>query len=396
MANPLGTLSPEEAVEQQRISRQQQMAQMLMQQGMQAPQGQMISGRYVPPSIFQNLAGLANVYVGRKLGEETEQKQLDLAKKLREGEQKTVEEYLKAIQSAPEQRTEMAGPFTGDIPAPVLTQPARGPNYQQALQIATNPYAPSWLKQNATEMLKQQKLGPEENLVQRNLQTGEIETIASGAPKVRPPVQVDTGTMIEFRDALDPTKVLARIPKTQAPSAGKDFGNALSLRKEFNSEPIYKGYQEVKNAWNQINTGLNAQSPAGDLAAATKFMKLLDPSSVVRESELLMAMQASGALDRLYNYAQMRVAGTKLTPVQREDFRKLSDQFYQTSLNQYNEKFGEYKDIAVRNNLNPDDIGKADVFKPQAAPKKEEKPAMPAGQQLNVPKINKPKFLGFE
>ena len=81
MANPLGTLSPEEAVEQQRISRQQQMAQMLMQQGMQAPQGQMISGRYVPPSIFQNLAGLANVYVGRKLGEEAEQKQLDLAQK---------------------------------------------------------------------------------------------------------------------------------------------------------------------------------------------------------------------------------------------------------------------------------------------------------------------------
>ena len=36
-------------------------------------------------------------------------------------------------------------------------------------------------------------------------------------------------------------------------------------------------------------------------------MKLLDPTSVVRESELLMAMQASGALDRLYNYAQMRV-----------------------------------------------------------------------------------------
>jgi hypothetical protein len=244
-------------------------------------------------------------------------------------------------------------------------------------------------------MLKPQKLGEGDVLTQRDLLTGEFKTIASGAPKVRAPIQVNTGNFVEFRDPLDPTKVLAKVPVAKD-TAAKDFGNALALRKEFNSEGIYKGYQEVKNAWNQINTGLNAKSPAGDLAAATKFMKLLDPTSVVRESELLMAMQASGALDRLYNYAQMRVNGTKLTPTQREDFRRLSDEFYQTSLNQYNEKFNEYMDIALRNNLNPDDIGKTDVFKPSAPPKKDEKPKSTVKQELNVPSVKAPKFLGFE
>jgi hypothetical protein len=62
----IGTLNPEQMLQQQQILRQQKMAEMLMQQGMQQPQGQMVSGRYVAPSIFQNLAGLANVYMGQR------------------------------------------------------------------------------------------------------------------------------------------------------------------------------------------------------------------------------------------------------------------------------------------------------------------------------------------
>jgi hypothetical protein len=134
--NPLGTLSPEEAIEQQRISRQQQMANLLMQQGMQAPQGQIISGRYVPPSIFQNLAGLANIYVGRKLSEESEQKQMDLAQKLREGREVETKAIMDKLRGTPEQVTEMAGPYTGNIPAPVLVKPAVGPDIQGAMDLA--------------------------------------------------------------------------------------------------------------------------------------------------------------------------------------------------------------------------------------------------------------------
>lgn len=132
--NPLGTLSPEEAIEQQRISRQQQMANLLMQQGMQQPQGQMISGRYVPPSIFQNLAGLANVYVGRKQLQEADQRQLDLAQRLREGREIETKAIMDKLRG-PEIQTEMAGPYTADIPKPVLT--SRGPaDIQGAMDLA--------------------------------------------------------------------------------------------------------------------------------------------------------------------------------------------------------------------------------------------------------------------
>jgi hypothetical protein len=129
------------------------------------------------------------------------------------------------------------------------------------------------------------------------------------------------------------------------------FDNALKLRSDFRSEPVYKGFEEVKSAKNQIDQAAKMASPAGDLAAATKVMKILDPGSVVRESELGMAMQATGLEDKVRNYAQMVVDGTKLTPSQRKDFTELSNKLYNASAEQFNQKRGEYAGIAERNKL---------------------------------------------
>lgn len=122
----------------------------------------------------------------------------------------------------------------------------------------------------------------------------------------------------------------------------KGFDNEMGLKKAFATEPVYKAYGEMQSAYSQITDSLKSESPAGDLAAATKFMKLLDPGSVVRESELAMAMSASGALDRAKNYAELRISGKKLTPDQRKDFQQLSDQLFSTATNVYNTKRGEF------------------------------------------------------
>ena len=99
----IGTLTPDQMLEQQKILRQQKIAEMLMQQGMQQPQGQMVSGRYVAPSIFQNLAGLANVYMGQRGIERAEQAQLDLAKRLRADESSALTDYFQQLQPKPAQ-----------------------------------------------------------------------------------------------------------------------------------------------------------------------------------------------------------------------------------------------------------------------------------------------------
>ena len=145
----------------------------------------------------------------------------------------------------------------------------------------------------------------------------------------------------------------AGAPRTVLDMTGgqKGFDNEMTLKKSFAAEPVYKAYGEMQSAYGQINDSLKAASPAGDLAAATKFMKLLDPGSVVRESELGMAMAASGALDRAVNYAQMRIDGTKLTPDQRKDFQKLSSELFGTATIAYNAKRGEYEQMGSAYNL---------------------------------------------
>jgi hypothetical protein len=67
MAQPI-YLDPE----LQGIERQRQLAQALQQRGMQTPQGQMVSGRYVAPSFTQYLANAFDVYGGKTGVEEAE------------------------------------------------------------------------------------------------------------------------------------------------------------------------------------------------------------------------------------------------------------------------------------------------------------------------------------
>jgi hypothetical protein len=151
----IGTLNPEQMLQQQQILRQQKMAEMLMQQGMQQPQGQMISGRYVAPSIFQNIAGLANTYMGQRGIERAQQAQLDLAKRLRADETSAMADFMQQRQGRPA----IAG--TPDIPTETYetvkgtpTQAAIPPNPQAAYaNLMANPKASPRLQNMAFNKL---------------------------------------------------------------------------------------------------------------------------------------------------------------------------------------------------------------------------------------------------
>jgi hypothetical protein len=136
-------------LQQQQILRQQKMAEMLMQQGMQQPQGQMISGRYVAPSIFQNIAGLANQYVGQRGIEKAEQAQIDLAKAIRQGDIAATADFMSTKQGRPaEMFAAQAGPMPdgGNIPIQEA-RAAVAPNPQAAYaNLARDPRASARLQ----------------------------------------------------------------------------------------------------------------------------------------------------------------------------------------------------------------------------------------------------------
>jgi hypothetical protein len=81
------------------------------------------------------------------------------------------------------------------------------------------------------------------------------------------------------------------------------------------------------------------------------MMKMMDEGSVVRESELALAMAAAGRMDRLKNYLNNAITGQRLTPTQREDFKSLSNELYAAAAQAYNKKRSEYEDFGSKYNL---------------------------------------------
>lgn len=117
-----------------------------------------------------------------------------------------------------------------------------------------------------------------------------------------------------------------------------------------------KGFKEVGDAYRTINATLDqaAKSPAATLAAATKFMKLLDPGSVVRESELGMALAASGVFDRATNYFNVLQSGRVLTPNQVKDFKKITGQIYEAAQTGQRDIDASYTQQAKQYGLRPE------------------------------------------
>ena len=113
-----GNIPPEYLQQQQQLNRQQQLANLLTQQGLQQPQGQMVSGRFVAPSFFQYAAPLAQLYAGQRIAEKSDKAMLDLAEKLRKGKAEAEAEIFKQLTPQYQRVEEMAGPaYQGQTPA---------------------------------------------------------------------------------------------------------------------------------------------------------------------------------------------------------------------------------------------------------------------------------------
>lgn len=137
----------------------------------------------------------------------------------------------------------------------------------------------------------------------------------------------NAATVAASRDNAAATRDMAQATRDAA-SIRRDQDTEMKLADDYRSQS--KAFKETSDAYKQLNATLDkaTSSPAATLAGATKFMKLLDPGSVVRESELGMALAATGVLDRAGNYFQHLKLGKVLTPAQVKDFKNITQQIY--------------------------------------------------------------------
>lgn len=144
-----------------------------------------------------------------------------------------------------------------------------------------------------------------------------------------------------------------RVAGAGVPSRAPTFVDATPIRKEYNDNPIVKAFDKQESAFKIIEATMTRPSPAGDLAGTTKFMKLLDPESVVRESEFGLARNATGLYDKMKNYSDQLTKGTILNPAQRKDFLNTAREFYDIATEAKLKVQNQYADIAKVGGLDP-------------------------------------------
>jgi len=107
----------------------------------------------------------------------------------------------------------------------------------------------------------------------------------------------------------------------------KKFQQEEKLRKEYQGRT--KVYGELGSTYSNIESSAKAKTGPGDIALITGFMKMLDPGSVVRETEFATARDTAGLFDRLTNQAQKLQSGQlfALDSKQRQEYVTLAKQY---------------------------------------------------------------------
>lgn len=140
----------------------------------------------------------------------------------------------------------------------------------------------------------------------------------------------------------------------------KDKTNAEeSLRKDFNSIPTVKDFMTMRDAYNRVLASSETPDAAGDIALIYAYMKILDPGSVVRETEFATAQNAAGVPDQIRNVWNKLLDGTRLGPEEsalRQQFVDRAKLLYGAQNKQYESVRKYYGEIADRQGLDKENV----------------------------------------
>jgi hypothetical protein len=148
----------------------------------------------------------------------------------------------------------------------------------------------------------------------------------------------------------------------------KTFEQEEKLRKEYQGRT--KVYGELGTTYSNIKSSSEAKNGPGDIALITGFMKMLDPGSVVRETEFATARDTAGLYERLLNTSQKLQSGQlfSLDSKQRQEYVNLAKQY----LDSAQKKAAEDKKalgVVVKNyRLNPENVFGPETAAPPPTP----------------------------
>jgi hypothetical protein len=362
----------------------------------------MVSGRYVAPSFFQYAAPLLQGYLGKKELGKVEDRQLDMAKRLREQGVQETQRLMNLIggrTATPEQVTEMAGPYTDNVPMPtayMAAQPAIEVNprlaYAEALNMQS-PQARALLPQIAAEAFKKPEAFtlPEGSIRFQTMPDGTVRQVATGGDKTSSEYK---DYLLASKDPISPFKGSFVDYQTMIKKAGATSINMPSGEERkagFMSTILDRNLLQMQTALGIDPTAVKPNVPASIVEAITG-PNLLSRNMKPAQRQIVEDSQ----LDVLDAALTLRT-GAAYTPIQLNAMRET-----------YFPVLGDKPSVITAKKQRLESLLEgAYINAGRAVPPRISAPLAPAPatpsarEQLNIPKVNAPvittpKFLGFE
>ena len=130
------------------------------------------------------------------------------------------------------------------------------------------------------------------------------------------------------------------------------LSNATTLRKEFDTNKATKNYDILRRSVTGLrqaaDLSLTGKSRiASDQALGVLFQKMLDPTSVVRESEYARTPEGASLINRLRGFLpKLRKGGLALANEDRKAVVEMGEKLLEEGIKVYNQQYDRYENLA--------------------------------------------------
>jgi hypothetical protein len=130
---------------------------------------------------------------------------------------------------------------------------------------------------------------------------------------------------------------------------GQTFSNENTLRDEYTTQTA--PFRTISDAYKKIMS--TADNGAGDMSLLYQYVKLLDPNSVVRESEFATAAASGSFGERVQGEVNRILSGQRMAPSLRQSFRNEATNIYNNQRNSTEQTAERYRGLAESYGLDP-------------------------------------------
>lgn len=99
--------------------------------------------------------------------------------------------------------------------------------------------------------------------------------------------------------------------------------------------PDVSKFPDIRDAYERVKSSSAGGTGVSDMSLIFAYMRILDPTSVVREGEYARAQDTAGLPASIVNTYNRLVSGASLTPDQRKDFRRMTETMYERKRTYY-------------------------------------------------------------